>query len=139
MKNALVSLAVATFSFFLHTTLSAQKTATWKGGTPGRAQEWTCAANWKEGRVPDEFSDVVIPDVSGIGGFQPVIRGAAISVNSISILPGAVLRIEKTGALDVFESLETIATGALQNNGLLHAPLSENALRNQETQFASNR
>lgn len=60
----LALLVLSTFFFCNPTALLAQKIATWKGGTPGRSTQWDCPTNWKEGRVPDEFSTVFIPDVS---------------------------------------------------------------------------
>jgi hypothetical protein len=51
-----------------------QKTTTWRGGTPGHEKEWNCNKNWSSGKVPDTFSDVVIPDCSSIGNFYPVIK-----------------------------------------------------------------
>ena len=126
MKNASFFFAATLILFFgFQISLNAQKTATWKGGFPGKTTEWTCAANWKEGSVPDVFSDVVIPDVSTAGGFQPVIRYVAIGVNSLTLLPGAQLRIEASGSLEVFESFEIIANGSIQNNGQLNIPKRE--------------
>lgn len=117
----------------------AQKTATWKGGTPGRSNDWSCATNWKEGSVPNEFSDVLIPQYVERSA-QPVIGKQVDGVNSLTILPGASLRIERTGALEVFETLETFANNAIQNYGQLDMPLRENQ-RNQheEAVYASNR
>lgn len=123
MKNTSSIFAATLILFFgLNVSLNAQKTATWKGGFPGKTTEWTCAANWNEGSVPDEFSDVVIPDVSTAGGFQPVIRYTAGGVNSLTLLPGAQLHIEVSGSLEVFESFEIIANGSVQNKGQLNLP-----------------
>ncbi|MFN0174839.1 MAG: hypothetical protein ACKVU0_09355 [Saprospiraceae bacterium] len=73
MKNAFFAAATLVFLFACQSSLCAQKTATWKGGTPGRVSNWECATNWKEGRVPDEFSCVIIPDVSTSTFSYPVI------------------------------------------------------------------
>lgn len=127
MKNASLSIAaVLFFCFAAQTIASAQKTAIWKGGTPGKVADWTCASNWKEGRVPNEFSDVLIPNVSTANGFQPVVREQVAGVNTLTILPGATLRIESAGALEVFESLEIFADNAIQNHGRLEASTPEN-------------
>ena len=126
MKNVIAFICFFSFVFFAQSAANAQRTATWKGGTPGKANEWNCPTNWKEGRVPDAFSDVIIPDVATIGGFQPVIRHPEEGVNSLTVLPGAQLRIEAPGALEVFESLELLAGDSILNYGQLNAPLSEN-------------
>lgn len=139
MKNAIVLLFAFAISFCLSNTAQAQKTATWKGGTPGQSVEWTCAANWKEGRVPNEFSNVVIPDVSATGSYQPVIRCAVEGVNSLTVLPGAQLRIEPSGTLEIFESLECIAGNGILNFGRLEAPLSETTGKEWNTALAAHR
>lgn len=94
MKNASLFLATALFLFFgTNTDLRAQKTATWKGGTPGRCSEWNCPSNWKEGRVPNEFSDVVIPVVSTSTFCYPVIEASNYEVASLVVHPGATLKV----------------------------------------------
>lgn len=128
MKNASCFFAATLTLFFgLNLSLNAQKTATWKGGAPGKTTEWTYAGNWREGRVPDAFSDVVIPDVSTAGGFLPVIRTDVGGVNSLTVLSDAQLRIEASGALEVFEMLEVLYSGKIQNNGHLIMPVGEQA------------
>ena len=107
---------------------NAQKSATWKGGTPGNGTDWNCASNWKEGRVPNEFSDVCIPDVSTASGIQPVVRISVAGVNSLTILSGGRLRIEKTGALDVYGWVEIFDAGSIQNNGTFRLPQSNGSL-----------
>ena len=58
MKTMILCLS----SFFLTlTTISAQTTATWIGGTPGKPNDWNTPYNWSEGRVPDENAQVIIP------------------------------------------------------------------------------
>lgn len=139
MKNAFFAASATLFFFMIHISAGAQRVATWKGGTPGRTNDWALASNWKEGRVPDGFSDVVIADVSSTGGFQPVIRIAVEGINSLTILPGARLRIETSGSLDVFEPLEIIAGSSILNYGLLNVPLSETTRKEQDTTFAAKR
>jgi hypothetical protein len=124
MKKASFLSAATLFLFFgFQVSMCAQKSATWKGGTPGRGTDWTCAGNWKEGRVPNEFSDVLIPDMSSTTGFLPVIRTEVTSVNSLTILSGGHLRIEMAGRLEVFGAVETFGSGSIQNAGSLQAPL----------------
>jgi hypothetical protein len=95
MKNILFFAILLGYSFSLH----AQKTATWKGGTPGRPTEWNCATNWKEGRVPNEFSQVIIPDVSSSTFSNPVLSSGDVEIWSLQILSGATLNIGKSASL----------------------------------------
>ncbi|HOY06808.1 MAG TPA: hypothetical protein PLO67_15470 [Saprospiraceae bacterium] len=103
MKN--ISLFAIPFAllFIAQTTLSAQKTATWKGGTPGRSTEWMCASNWREGRLPNEFSAVVIPDVSTGSQAYPVLRSGEVEVLSVDVQTGAMLTLS-TGARLIADS-----------------------------------
>ncbi len=89
----------AALIFALSTSALAQKVATWKGGTPGQPTEWNCPKNWKEGQVPNEFSQVVIPDVSTSTFSNPVLASGAVEVWSILIHSGASLRIGKKARL----------------------------------------
>jgi len=103
MKNVLILFATITFLCGFQTSLSAQKTATWTGGTPGRPFEWNCAANWKEGRVPNEFSRVIIPDVSTSTFSYPALSGGEVEIWSLQILSGARLKIGRNARLIVTE------------------------------------
>ena len=107
------SLLSAVLFFTLSTTALAQKVATWKGGTPGQAAEWNCPANWKEGQVPNEFSQVIIPDVSTSTFNNPVLASGEVEVWSIQIYSGASLRIGKNARLIALEQEElgTLAWG----------------------------
>lgn len=101
MKIIAIAIAATLFSLLLATNLHAQKCATWKGGTPGRTTDWNCASNWKEGRVPNEFSSVIIPDVSTTTGYHPSIASNVEAISSLQVLPGASLTIAESGALEV--------------------------------------
>ncbi|MFN0214149.1 MAG: hypothetical protein ACKVT2_07820 [Saprospiraceae bacterium] len=94
MKNS-ISYFAATMILFLgfQVSLNAQKTATWKGGTPGRATDWDCSSNWKEGRVPDEFSFVVIPDVSTSTFCYPMISEGVVEIASLQCAQSAKINI----------------------------------------------
>lgn len=96
--------------------LSAQKTATWKGGAPGRNTAWNCATNWKEGRVPNEFSNVIITDVSTTTFCYPVIEEGEVVILSLLCTPPAMLTIGKNASLIVIESFENREIN--QNKGL---------------------
>lgn len=94
MKNSmLISVAAIIFCFGFQVALSAQKIATWKGGTPGRVSDWNCATNWKEGRVPDEFSNVFIPDVSTSTFNYPIIKNGSVEIASLQCAPAAKLTL----------------------------------------------
>ena len=90
MKNTLLFLATAiTLLFGCQVTLNAQKTNTWKGGTPGRVNDWYCATNWSNGAVPNEFSNVVIPDVSATAHAAPVLLKGEAEINALLLHSGA--------------------------------------------------
>ncbi|MBC7774038.1 MAG: hypothetical protein H7246_01265 [Phycisphaerae bacterium] len=104
MKNAIIffSITIALLSGF-QTPLRAQKTATWKGGSPGKPSEWHCAANWNENRVPNEFSRVIIPDVSTSTFSEPILNNGEVEIWNIEIQSGAALHIGKNARLTVQE------------------------------------
>ncbi|MCB9314897.1 MAG: hypothetical protein H6569_02040 [Lewinellaceae bacterium] len=124
MKNASILFA-ATLALFLgfNISLNAQKTTTWKGGAPGRAQDWNCPKNWSDGRVPDTFSDVVIPDVSTTSFAAPIIKNGAFEVNSLRLLANATLRVERSGQLAVLNDFDdNMDTRGLQIKGSIVLP-----------------
>jgi len=100
MKNISFFFA-ATISLFFACQVSpkAQITSTWKGGTPGRCCDWNCATNWKEGRVPNEFSNVVITDVATQTFCYPVVFAGEVEVKSIELQAGCVLEIFENARL----------------------------------------
>ncbi len=120
MKNFLLSAATLIFLLSTWTSSNAQTTATWKGNQPGQTTAWNCAANWLEGRVPNEFSQVVIP--AGLA-FYPVITEAVEPVDALLIESGATLTLHQTGCLRIlnetgrFDGISVF--GAIHNNGLL--------------------
>jgi len=100
--------------------LSAQRTATWQGGKPGQPTEWTCAANWKEGRVPDEFTQVIIPTRTG---HYPIVQNTAALIDALLVEGGATLTI-KDGAMltvlcetGIFDGVTLL--GQIRNDGIL--------------------
>lgn len=104
MKNTPLFLTVSTILLLgFQISLSAQKTATWKGGFPGSSTAWNCAANWKEGRVPNEFSHVIIPDVSTTTFCYPVIEAGEVVIQSLLCTPPAMLTIGKNASLIILE------------------------------------
>jgi hypothetical protein len=116
MKNSILTIA-ATLPLMLvcfANALSAQNAVTWKGGTPGQEGNWDCPKNWSSYRVPDEFSDVVIPDVSTTTLAAPKIMSGNYEVNSIQLLPNARLTIEHGAQLVVY----SIENGFEKGDGL---------------------
>ena len=79
---------------FTATAINAQNTVTWIGGTPGNETTWNEARNWSNHRVPDVFSDVIIPDVSSTTFAYPVIENEWVEINSIFIYPTSRLKID---------------------------------------------
>jgi hypothetical protein len=61
-------------------------TNTWNGNA---GNDWFVATNWSCGKVPDPFTDVVIP--GGITNYPLV--NAATTVKSISVHPGALVTV----------------------------------------------
>ena len=105
MKNSILSIA-ATLTLILGfgTSLSAQTIITWKGGAPGQEQNWNCPKNWSSYRVPDSFTDVVIPDVSTTSLAAPIISTGVFEVNSILLQSNANMTIEKGAQLVVYNA-----------------------------------
>ncbi len=93
-----ILLAIATMAF-------AQNQVTWKGGTPGTPQEWNCPKNWSNYKVPDAFSDVIIPDISTTSLANPIIQNGMFEVNSIMLLSNATLTVEADAHLVVYNIL----------------------------------
>lgn len=124
MKNAaFVMSATLVLLMGSQNCLFSQKIATWKGGTPGNVHAWNCASNWKEGRVPNEFSDVVIANDQGqSGNYTPMITCAAGQVNSLTITPGSSLDIATTGSLVVLDRAEIGDNTYILNAGMLVLP-----------------
>lgn len=107
MKNTSFAAAfLLALLFACCTALGAQKPATWKGGTPGRPTDWNCPTNWKEGRVPDEFSNVVIPDVSTSTFAYPVIERGEVEVLSLVCAPTSRVTVRSKARLIVAEARE---------------------------------
>lgn len=107
MKKAInfsVVLFCLTFGFQSFT--SAQRIATWKGGTPGRTMDWNCSTNWKEGREPDEFSNVIIPDVSTSTFVYPVLKNGEVEILSLFVYPRATITILDNARLIILEQDE---------------------------------
>ena len=117
MKKVIVSIAA---TFILAVSISAQTTATWQGGKPGRTTDWNCAANWSEGRIPDEFTLAIIP--AGVE-YYPVIKKEVMSIDALLMEAGTSLTLQNGAFLKVlgetgrFDGLTIF--GEIINNGTL--------------------
>ncbi len=121
MKNLTLSIAtILTLIIGLSISLSAQTTATWQGGKPGRTTEWNCAANWSEGRVPDEFTQVIIPAGAA---YYPVLKNEATPIDALLMEGNTALTLENGAILTVlgetgrFDGITVL--GKITNNGTL--------------------
>ena len=56
---------------------------TWEGGTPSNEKSWSEPRNWSTSYVPDEFSDVLIPNVSSTTFSNPIIKASIIHSKSL--------------------------------------------------------
>lgn len=119
MKATTISIFLAIcLGFSLN--LTAQTTTIWQGGKPGRTADWNCPANWSEGRVPDEFTQVIIP--SGVNCY-PVIKYAPSPIDALLMEAGARLTITDgaklaiLGETGIFDGLTIL--GQIENNGTL--------------------
>jgi hypothetical protein len=74
--------------------LSAQNLVIWKGGAPGQNANRNCFKNWSNCRVPDEFSTVMIPDVSTTTHATLVIYSGNYELNLLQLRPNAQLTME---------------------------------------------
>ncbi len=92
---------------FIAGTAISQQTTTWKGGTPGRTSQWDCPRNWEEGRVPDDVSNVFIPDVSSKSQCYPILAGKTCRINSLWMDSAAKLIISKSATLVILEDFFT--------------------------------
>lgn len=106
--------------FTLTTTITfAQQSVTWKGGTPGKETNWNEARNWSNNKVPNEFSDVTIPDVSTSTFSNPVIKKGTIELNCISIGSNGQLTVESDAKVIVYGFAEGIIKENLNLEGTL--------------------
>lgn len=107
--------------FFAMTTVCgfAQRTITWKGGTPGMTNDWFCPQNWSSTSLPDEFSDVIIPDVSSSTFAPPCITEGTVEINSLMLQSNATLSICYNASLIVISHMEGLDHGKVKGEGQL--------------------
>ena len=96
---------------------------TWKGGFPGQENNWFCARNWSDNRIPDDLDNVTIPDRSTQGNFYPVISGQEARVQSLNLYSGARVTIEASAQLTVLgyglPGGALLNLGSIENHGIL--------------------
>lgn len=95
MKNLLIFLTLC-----CPIILSAQKTITWKGGTPGKKSAWTEPKNWDANKVPTEDDKVIIAN-QNIGLLSYPLISEIVQIASIEIHSDAILHVSKSGKLIV--------------------------------------
>jgi hypothetical protein len=95
--------ALITVAFVCTTIMmSAQVSATWVGGTPGKETAWNEAKNWSNHAVPDAFTDVYVKDVSSTTFSYPVIKQGAFELNALFVEKSAKITIEDDAQLVVY-------------------------------------
>ena len=107
-------------SFTLLTSIGfAQKTVVWKGGTPGKENCWHEARNWSTNSVPDEFSNVIIPDVSSSSFSTPIIYDGTVELNALQMETNTHLSILRKAKLIVYSYSYGLDIEKLQLEGTL--------------------
>ena len=101
-----MKILITVFLTLTSTMLIAQNSVTWVGGTLGNPTSWEEPKNWSNHHVPNEFSDVIIPDVSTTTFSSPVISTGKVELNSLKLTPSTKLTIEKPAQLIVFGRTE---------------------------------
>jgi Tol biopolymer transport system component len=114
MKTLLIAILslITTITF-------AQQSVTSKGGTLGNETSWNVARNWSNNKVPNEFSDVIINDVSTSTFSAPVIKEGTIELNSIRIASNGQLTVESTAKVIVYGYTEGIIKENINLEGTL--------------------
>ena len=119
MKTTLIFITLLAFT----SSTFGQRTYFWKGGKPGRINDWNCAANWSTNRVPDEFADVIIPQKQHVLDY-PVINSPGAEINSMKICAGARVTIGVNGSLSILNPDFCDDVSRIVVNGTLHLPHS---------------
>lgn len=128
MKTSISLFSLITLMICLSGTLSAQTTSTWQGGTPGKTTDWNTASNWKENRVPDAYSLVIIPSDRQ---FYPVLGEEVEPIDALLLEGGAAMTLDQDGYLTILgESGRMegmILYGTIQNKGILELRFDQDA------------
>lgn len=118
-----MKLTIALCLMITSTSLFAQNTIIWKGGTPGNETSWNEAKNWSSNQVPDEFSCIIIKRLNSGHQAQPIIK-ETVEATSIEIQSGATLTVTENGLLlidgaNTYSKGITMYGGNLVNKGII--------------------
>ena len=120
MKTVKIIIPIVILLVSISSSLSAQTTSTWIGGTPGRATDWNCANNWKENNVPDENSQVIIP---ADRLYYPVLREEVDPIDALMVQSGAEITLTHSANLTILGSTGRMdgmmLFGNIENEGTL--------------------
>ena len=81
--------------------------------------DWYCPQNWSTTSLPDEFSDVIIPDVSTSTLAFPEIKSGEIEINSLMMHSNTLLMIGEDATLMVTGNIEGLTAAKLPGAGRL--------------------
>ena len=107
--------------FFFSSSVFSQSVNYWIGGAPGLEREWNCPRNWSTGEVPNEFSHVVIPDVSIGSRSTPIVRSGLLEIGSLIMESNSALEVQEQATLVVHEEIKTPKESELKVEGMLIA------------------
>jgi hypothetical protein len=136
MQNKPIStiLCLLLFFFFEQASLMAQIQTVWLGGTPGRETRWECSKNWKNNKVPDEFSDVLIPDVSSGSLVFPELDDQTVAINSLRIEGGGRFVIGPHAVLTIYNGIFIPSEQSIVIQGSLFI-LNEHEVKDSDEQI----
>ncbi len=117
MKNYIL---ITTVWITLSTNVFSQKETTWIGGTAGMENNWYCPFNWSTSSVPDEFLDVIIPDVSTTTFSLPTLSSGNVEVNSLNIHISSHLTIRNDATLKMLMDPGALNKEKLKVEGLVY-------------------
>jgi hypothetical protein len=72
--------------------------------------------------VPNEFSNVVIPDVSTTTQAPPTLHAGQVEIKALLLQSGALLTVGASAELTIFDSVEGISTASVCRDGKIHFP-----------------
>jgi hypothetical protein len=101
-KKLIAIFSLSYYCILAEASLFGQTQVIWKGGTPGRETKWECPKNWVGNKLPDEFSNVLIPDIVSSSNSFPELDDADVSINSLRIEGESILNIRPHGTLTVY-------------------------------------
>lgn len=82
--------------------------------------DWNCPSNWSTYSVPDEYSNVIIKDISSTTLAAPEITEGRITVNSVYIETNASLLIRKGAQLVILDKAGSYIPNYQQVKGAVY-------------------